>query len=124
MTLAEIYEWAIAWAQREALRHRIARGETPIQAGDKPAVRVRNRSPEDAGIRCAEHDPRVAWCVGKRIYLGDDSQISRLFWLLARTVGRACTLAEVQRAVDGLATKALYPICRPRRLAPSPSPPT
>jgi hypothetical protein len=76
MTLAEIYEWAIAWAQREALRYRIARGEMPIQSGDKPAVRVRNRSPEDAGIRCDEHDPRVAWCVGKRIYLGDDSQIS------------------------------------------------
>ena len=39
-----------------------------------------------------------------RIYLGDDSQISRLFWLLASPVGRACSLAEVQRAVDGLET--------------------
>jgi hypothetical protein len=105
MTLAEIYEWAIAWAQREALRHRIARGETPIQAGNKPTVRARNRSPEDAGIRRDEHDPRIAWCLGKRIYLGDDSQISRLFWLLASPVGRACTLAEVQRAVDGLETE-------------------
>jgi len=104
MTLAEIYEWAIAWAQREALRHKIARGETPIQAGHKPAIPVRNRSPEDAGIRRDEHDPRIAWCLGKRIYLGDDSQISRLFWLLAKPVGRACTLAEVQRAVDGLET--------------------
>lgn len=104
MTLAEIYEWAIAWAQREALRHKITRGETPIQAGDKPAVPARNRSPEDAGIRRDEHDPRIAWLLGKRIYLGDDSQISRLFWLLASPVGRACSLAEVQRAVDGLET--------------------
>lgn len=37
-------------------------------------------------------------------YLGDDTQVSRLFWLLASPVGRACTLAEVQRAVDGLET--------------------
>jgi hypothetical protein len=42
--------------------------------------------------------------VGKRIYLGDDGQISRLFWRLASPVGRACKLAEVQRAVDGLET--------------------
>jgi hypothetical protein len=104
MTLAEIYEGAIAWAQREALRHKIARGETPIQAGDQPAIPVRNRSPEDAGIHRDEHDPRIAWCLGKRIYLGDDSQISRLFWLLAKPVGRACSLGQVQRAVDGLET--------------------
>jgi hypothetical protein len=38
--------------------------------------------------------------MGKRIYLGNDTQVSRLFWLLASTVGRACSLAGVQRAVD------------------------
>jgi hypothetical protein len=38
--------------------------------------------------------------MGKRIYLGDDTQLSRLFWLLASPVGRANSLAEVQRAVD------------------------
>jgi hypothetical protein len=104
MTLAEIYEWAIAWAQREVLRHKIARGETPIQAGDKPTVRADIRSAEDASIRRDEHDLRIAWCLGKRIYLGDDTQVSRLFWLLASPLGRACSLAEVQRAVDGFET--------------------
>ena len=38
--------------------------------------------------------------MGKRIYLGDDTQVSRLFWLLAPPVGRARSLAAVQRAVD------------------------
>ncbi len=38
--------------------------------------------------------------MGKRIYLGNDTQISRLFWLLASPVGRARTLVEVQQAVD------------------------
>ena len=38
--------------------------------------------------------------MGKRIYLGNDTQVSRLFWLLVSTVRRACSLAEVQRAVD------------------------
>jgi hypothetical protein len=104
MTLAEIYDWAIAWAQREVLRHRIARGETRIQAGGKPIVRADTRTAEGASICRDEHDSRIAWCLGKRIYLGDDSQISRLFWLLASPVGRACTLAKVQRAVDGLET--------------------
>jgi len=33
------------------------------------------------------HDARKAIWVGKRIYLGDDTQVSRLFWLLARPVG-------------------------------------
>ncbi len=104
MTMGKIYDWAIAWAKREALRLKIARGETPIQAGNKTTVRADIRSATDASIHHDEHDPRIAWCVGKRIYLGDDSQISRLFWLLASPVGRSCSLAEVQRAVDGLET--------------------
>jgi hypothetical protein len=110
MTMGKIYDWAIAWAKREALRLKIARGETPIQAGDKTTVRADIRSATDASIHHDEHDPRVAWCVGERVYLGDDSQISRLFWLLASPVGRACTLAEVQRAVDKLeTTRAMGP---------------
>ena len=40
----------------------------------------------------------------KRIYLGDDTQVSRLFWLLASPLGRACSLGEVQRAVDDMET--------------------
>lgn len=105
MRMAEIYDWAIAWAKREALRIKIARGETPIQAGDTSPERRQTTPPEDVGIRRDEHDPRIAWCVGKRIYLGEDSQIGRLFWLLASPVGRARTLAEVQRAMDGFETE-------------------
>jgi hypothetical protein len=48
------------------------------------------------------HDTRTAIWVGKRIYLGDDTQVSRLFWLLARPVGAARSYEEVQRAVDGV----------------------
>lgn len=103
MTMAEIYDWAIAWAKREIARCKIARGETPIQAGDKPLPNA-TRAAEDASISRDEHDPRIAWCVGKRIYLGDDTQISRLFWLLASPVGRARTLGEVQRAIDSFET--------------------
>jgi hypothetical protein len=104
MTMAEIYDWAIAWARREALRLKIARGETPIQSAQQPPVRRATRMAEDASIRRDEHDLRIAWCVGKRIYLGHDTQVSRLFWLLALPVGRAHTLAEVQRAIDGIET--------------------
>jgi hypothetical protein len=104
MTTLEIYNWAIAWAKREILRVKIARGEAPFQIGNKPPVQSATRSAENASICRDEHDPRIAWCMGKRIYLGDDTQVSRLFWLLASPVGRACTLAEVQRAVDGLET--------------------
>ena len=104
MTMAEIYDWAIAWAKREALRLKIARGETPIQSGDQQSERRATRKAEDASIRRDEHDVRIAWCVGRRIYLGHDTQVSRLFWLLASPVGRAHTLAEVQRAIDGIET--------------------
>lgn len=104
MTIVEIYDWAIAWAKREALRLKIARGETPIQCRDAPPERQQTTPPEDIGIRRDENDPRFAWCMGKRIYLGKDSQIGRLFWLLASPIGRARSLAEVQRAVDGFET--------------------
>lgn len=104
MTMEEIYQWAIAWAKRELIRAKIARGETssPTAINRKqpqpphPAV----RSAEDASILRDENDSCIAWCMGKRIYLGNDTQVSRLFWLLASPVGRARTLAEVQRAVD------------------------
>lgn len=48
------------------------------------------------------YDTRRAVWFGKRIYLGNDSQVSRLFWLLARPVGAAHSALEVQRAVDGV----------------------
>ena len=103
MTMVEIYDCAIAWAKREIVRCKIASGETPIQALDKPLPKA-TRAAEDASISRDEHDPRIAWCVGKRIYLGDDTQISRLFWLLASRVGRARTFGEVQRAIDRFET--------------------
>jgi len=49
-------------------------------------------------------DNRLAWWMGKRIYLGDDTQISRLFWLLASPLGQRRAMAEVQRAIDHMET--------------------
>jgi hypothetical protein len=103
MTMEVIYLWAIAWAKRELLRRKMDRTDTSTNADQNdrhPSV----RSAEEASIFRDEHDPRIAWCVGKRIYLGDDTQVSRLFWLLASPLGRACSLGEVQRAVDGMET--------------------
>jgi hypothetical protein len=78
-----------------------ARGETsPENITNPKQLHPAVRSAEEASILRDENDPCIAWCVGKRIYLGDDTQVSRLFWLLASPVGRARTLAEVQRAVD------------------------
>jgi hypothetical protein len=53
-------------------------------------------------------DTRAARWAGKRIYLGNDTEVSRLFWLLAKPVGRAASLAEVQRAIDGMETPRDY----------------
>ncbi len=101
MTMEEIYQWAIAWAKRELIRAKIARGETSSPtATDRKHLHPAVRSAEEASILRDENDLCIAWCMGKRIYLGDDTQVSRLFWLLASTIGRAYSLAEVQRAVD------------------------
>jgi len=63
-----------------------------------------NPPPHVGGPHPDEYDDRVAWWLGKRIYLGRDTQVSRLFWLLARPVGRSCRADEVQRAVDEIET--------------------
>ena len=42
--------------------------------------------------------------MGKRLYLGHDTQISRVFWLLAKHLGRPQHLGAMQRAVDGFET--------------------
>jgi len=104
MTLQQIYRWAIGWTKRELRRRQIDRGELPIQTNEEPKQRASTRSAEEASIFRDEHDARIAWCAGKRIYLGDDTQVSRLFWLLASPLGRACSLGEVQRAVDDMET--------------------
>lgn len=49
-------------------------------------------------------DPGAARYLGKRIWLGEDTQVSRLFWLLAKPIGRAVQLYEVQREVDVVET--------------------
>jgi hypothetical protein len=50
------------------------------------------------------YDDRVVNWLGKRLYLGRDTQVSRLFWLLAEHLGRPHDLGKVQRAVDGVET--------------------
>lgn len=61
--------------------------------------------PTELGIPQVDlYDGRVVNWMGKRLYLGRDTQISRLFWLLAKRPGVARSLGEVQRAVDGMET--------------------
>lgn len=66
-----------------------------------------DETPEDADeleVGLPEVDPfdkRVVHWFGRRLYLGRNTQISRLFWLLARHLGRPNDLAEVQRTVFG-----------------------
>jgi hypothetical protein len=106
LTLDEIYRWAIAWADREKVRLRLAKAEASPPKGDEKPQRADPTTENDAGVHRDPHDDRIAWCMGTRIYLGNDTQVSRLFWLLASPVGRACSLGEVQRAVDGMETNA------------------
>jgi len=70
-----------------------------------PAAKAEAEDAGDVGGPTKDpHDNRVAWWVGKRIYLGNNTQVSKLFWLLAKPVGRAAKLYEVQRAIDDLET--------------------
>lgn len=65
----------------------------------------------DDGVGGPEPDPydtRKAVWFGKRIYLGNEGQVSRLFWLLAKPLGAARSLADVQRAIDGMETDAQH----------------
>jgi hypothetical protein len=48
------------------------------------------------------YDSRVVNWLGKRLYLGRDTQVSRLFWLLVRRPGVPYDLGDVQQAVDGV----------------------
>lgn len=103
LTLREIYQQALAWSDREKIRVKLAQ-----QVASTVLVPQTPVSREDV-IPDAEPDrlePGCARYFGRRIYLGVDTQISRLFWLLCTPIGRACTLQEVQRAVDGMETRA------------------
>jgi hypothetical protein len=100
MTAREIYEWAIAWAEREAFRLRLAKkldAERP-RAGRAVASGVPGLVRED------EHDSAVAWVNGKRVYLGRETVISKLFWLLAKPLAQKRSLGDLQRAIDGFET--------------------
>lgn len=75
-------------------------------ASGRSQDRLDHETDEFGGPETDEHDERVAWMLGKRIYLGRDTQLSRLFWLLTSPIGRAHHEAEIQRAVDGVETSA------------------
>lgn len=93
-----IAELASTLAAIQRFQGAIAAAESPLDLTAKPAAA------EDApgGPEPDPHDTRMALWYGKRIYLGNDTQVSRLFWLLARPVGAARRCGEVQRAVDGV----------------------
>jgi hypothetical protein len=86
------------------------RGDKAAEKGRGPASDAPAEGDADASTydvpQVDEYDNRAAWWVGKRIYLGNDTQISRLFWLLAKPVGRAHSLGDVQRALEGMETSA------------------
>lgn len=54
------------------------------------------------------HDERVVKWDGKRLYLGRDTQVSRLFWLLFKHFGHPCPYEDVQRAVDEMETSDAF----------------
>lgn len=84
-----------------------AEGLLPKAGRDEKPCRTELDGTDEVIVRPAPYDDDVAWCMGKRIYLGrGDTQLKRLFWVLAKPFGRACSLAEVQRAVDGVETSA------------------
>jgi len=77
-------------------------------APDASEVSSDTQSPATDEMGLPQTDPldeRAVYWMGKRLYLGgNDTQIGRLFWLLAKAVGRSHELGEVQRAVDGMET--------------------
>jgi hypothetical protein len=64
---------------------------TAAPVGDNPEAPQRDWS-----------DDRYACWFGKRIYLGSDSRVARLFWLLSEHLGRPRMIDDVQRAVEGM----------------------
>jgi hypothetical protein len=53
-------------------------------------------------------DSRCAMWFGKRIYLGHESQVSRVFWLLALNIGNAIRQAEIELVIDGFSSDPDY----------------
>jgi hypothetical protein len=53
------------------------------------------------------YDDRIAWWLGKSIYLGSrNSKVSKLFWLLSEHPGRSYRIDEIQMRVDGVVSDA------------------
>lgn len=109
-TARDVYVMALAWMDRqEILARKLADSISgpDQQASDvkalRPPVKGRIGNPEPH-----PHDHRKAMWGGKYIYLGNNTQVSRLFWLLAKPVGRPRTMGEVQRAVDGVESDPGY----------------
>lgn len=48
-----------------------------------------------------KYNKSIAWWFGKRIYLGNDTQAGRLFWLLAEKPGIAHSYREMRDVIDG-----------------------
>jgi hypothetical protein len=46
------------------------------------------------------YDDRIAWWCGKRIYLGRNTQLCKLFWLLSSQLGRARSVEEIIEVID------------------------
>ena len=51
-----------------------------------------------------ERDPTAVYWFGKRLYLGGNTHVRRLFELLTSNIGYSFPLREVQRAIDGFET--------------------
>ena len=85
-----------------------AQPEATSEAAAIPVIHTEKQTDQFGGPKLDLGDDRIAWWLGKRIYLGSDTQLGRLFWLLARPVGAVRQLAEVQCAVDGFETNSDY----------------
>jgi hypothetical protein len=111
LTPREIFACALAWTDRQKIKAKLT-AETNDAAPNESTAGGNATTKGDADAsnydvpQVDEYDNRVAWWIGKRIYLGNDTQIARLFWLLAKPVGRAHSLGDVQRAVEGMETSA------------------
>jgi hypothetical protein len=83
----------VQWNPKTGDSRPYARTAEPV--GDNPEAPQRDWS-----------DDRFAWFLSKRIYLGRECKVKKLFWLLAEHLGRPHLIHEVQEAVDGFASDA------------------
>jgi hypothetical protein len=116
LKVREIFACALAWADRQTIKAKLTASAAPPPApastpAPAPAPAAESQTDEDedelANIGCPvspPYDTRVAIWAGRRIYLGNDTEVSRLFWMLARPVGRSANIAAMQRAIDGMET--------------------